>query len=620
MRSSVLPIRTATLVVTSVATLVAALVVLWGAPADGAPLVSLTGSSPELNGPSISGADVAAARGGLPAAGLPGRGWPFPLSEPIASPFFEDVNGDGTDEVIIADGQRAYVLDPSGLPLPGWPRTFGSRVDNCGAAGDLDGDGQIEIAFGVEGAPPRLYVLNASGADEPGWPASLPYQYWLNCSSPVFADLDQDGDTDVGIGVETGVAFLDAQGQSLPGWPFLWMTNQNLAWSAPAVGDIDGDGKNEVVVGENSLYASGVYAIRADGTLMPGWPQSTGPCFSSPSLADLDGDGVLEVIAQDGTSTWLGHQLYVWNGDGTSVPGFPRSLTAEWNGSRANPAIGDLDGDGTLEIVTVSSDGLLHVVRPNGTNYPGYPKLTPASELISSPQLADVDSDGFQEIFLAYATGNGAQYVSGWKLRGTVLPGFPKMLLAASQLAVHGSTDVKDIDHDGLFEIVACGTDFSKGTCCLFTVDQSSYDPATTRCEWPKIRRDAANSGLYARIDPADAAEAGGVPCRLGLCIAPNPAEIGSFVRFYIPLDEESSGGTGPGRAGLDHGRGGRFTIFDASGRAVPAGFPILDGAGTPAAGQGILPERIGTGVYFVRYEPAAGGASRTARLVVTRN
>lgn len=528
------------------------------------------------------------------------RGWPFHLIEPIASPLFFDVNGDGTDEVIIADEQRAYVLDVSGNPLPGWPRAIPNRVDNCGAAGDIDGDGQVEVLFGVEGAPPLLYVYRADGTNKLGFPVQLPYRYWMNCSSPVLADLNGDGRTEIGVGVEIGVAFFDAQGHALPGWPYTWFTTQNLAWSAPAVGDIDGDGANEVVVGENTLGASGVYAIRADGTLMPGWPKQTSTMFSSPSLADIDGDHIVEVIAQDGDPTWMGYQLYAWNGDGTEVPGFPKSLTTEWNGARANPAVGDVDADGSPEIVTVTSDGYLHVVRANGTDFTGYPKLIPAVSLISSPALADVNDDGQQEIFLAYCMPNGSQWVCGWRLSGVPLAGFPKALLANAQLTVHGSPHVKDIDGNGVFEIVACGTDFSNGSCCLFSVDASHYEPGVTRCEWPKIRRDAANSGRWEGTDPAGVPDDADVATSMRLQIVPNPVSAGAPVIFHIPVEADGAG---------------QITAFDAAGRSISSARVEGDRA---VRGDRLLGRSPAAGVYFIRYRPITG-EPRFARLILSR-
>src|SRR5690606_24615467 len=40
-------------------------------------------------------------------------------------------------------------------------------------------------------------------------------------------------------------------------------------WSAPALGDLEGNGKLNILM---SSYDGHVYAFRADGTAVPGWP------------------------------------------------------------------------------------------------------------------------------------------------------------------------------------------------------------------------------------------------------------------------------------------------------------------------------------------------------------
>ena len=286
-----------------------------------------------------------------------------------------------------------------------------------------------------------------------------------------------------------GVYFFDRFGHALPGWPYTWPATQNLAWSAPAVADLDGDGSAEVIVGENCFGASHVHVIGADGRAKPGWPVGTQAIFSSPAVGDLDGDGDLEIVVQEGEINFLGRRLLVFHHDGTFMAGWPRQICEDGYGSRSNPAIADVDGDGTLEIVTATNDCMLHIYRADGTAYPGYPWLTPGDGHISSVQVADVDGDGRQEIFLCYYNG-GNQYVCGWRLDHTTLPGFPMLLIAGTELAAHGSAHIADMDGDGDLDIAACGTSLSGGSLCVFEIPGSVYHPATTRLEWPKIRRD----------------------------------------------------------------------------------------------------------------------------------
>jgi hypothetical protein len=521
------------------------------------------------------------------------RGWPVHLNNPIGSPVFFDLDGDGISEVIAGDQGHVYVYDAAGNLRPGWPRTT-ANIDNSPAVGDIDGDGAPEIVVGARGAPPKLWAFRADGVVESGWPVSLPYQTWMNCSNPVLADLNADGVLDVGIAVERGVAFYDGHGVPLPGWPYLWTTSQNLQWSGPAVADIDMDDRPEVVVGNNCLWSESVHVISHDGKAMPGWPKRTAPVFSSPALADLDGDGDLEIVIQDGEWTWIGHSLYAWHHDGTNLAGFPMTICEDYESSRSNPAIADIDDDGTLEIVTATSDGRLHAIHPDGTYLPGFPQTIPG-DMISSAQVVDVNGDGIEEIFLTYYLG-GNQYVSGWRLNGSVLPGFPKLLLTATQLAAHGSTHIADIDGDGRLELAACGTDLDDGSLCVFEIDGSVYDPHTTRMDWPKIRRDLHNTGFFPWIDPAgvDEGQAGDCPI---LTIAPNPLEPNSRI---VMRDMSYPIGT--------------LRVIDAGGRLLGERAVV-----SPAevSIRSIVGDRLSRGVYWLRWLPAVGGPQRSARLIV---
>ena len=82
---------------------------------------------------------------------------------------------------------------------------------------------------------------------------------------------------------------------------------------------------------------------------LDGWPQKTsGRIGSSPVCADLNNDGTLEVIVGSGIDFDGNHKVYVFHHDGTLMPGWPVPTASTIRGS---PAVGDLNGDGNLEIV-----------------------------------------------------------------------------------------------------------------------------------------------------------------------------------------------------------------------------------------------------------------------------
>lgn len=525
------------------------------------------------------------------------RSWPQSTREIIATPIFADLTGDGTPEVIAADDFYIYTYTLGGSLL--WSRNIGN-VQMHAAVADLDGDGHGEIAIASTLPSARLWLLDGTtGEPEAGWPVEIPFVSLTNLTCPVIVDLDGDGYLDVGTAGERGVFFYDGKGVPLPGWPCTWSVPvNNPQWSAPAVGDVDHDGILEVAVG-NACYPNwGVYLIRANGTVAPGWPKVIKPVFSSPALADLDDDGTLEIIAQEGDPGSQGFRLWVWHPDGTVMAGWPRTIASEGNSSRCNPAVADVQGDGTQEIVTVTADAKLHIVLPGGIELPGYPKSIAGIGQISSPSVIDVNNDGLQEIFLTYWA-SSTQYVSGWNLAGEVLPGFPKTLYAPSDLNAHSSTHIMDADGDGVFEMTVAGCDMNgHGRVYLFEVDGSIATP-TSRMDWPKIRQNILNHGRYIGLDPADVTQ-GWEMRLLPFRISPNPVAGDGRITLHAP-----------------DGQAARLTICDPSGRVV--GRRTL-------AGHTVLPvqELIGTGsptgVYFMCWRPLADGGSQVTRLVVIRD
>ncbi len=483
------------------------------------------------------------------------RSWPVTIGENFSSPMFYDLDDDGAMEVITTDRQQTFVFDYAGNLLPGWPRTGGS--DNIPAVADIDEDGTPEIFVASPGAPARIRCWHPDATTQPGFPVSLPYQYWLNVTAPAIADVDGDGHLDVGAQTEPGVAFFDRFGQPLPGWPYLWTTSQNIPWSAPAVADLDHDGAIEVVVGNNCLGNNAVHVIRGDGTAMPGWPRPTYNIFSSAAVGDLDDDGDLEIVIQEGDPTWWGHRMHVWHHDGTYLDGWPRAIAPEWESSRSNPAIADVDDDGLAEIVTMTSDDMLHIFRPDGTEFDGYPRPVPGEGNISSVQVVDMDADRIQEIFFCHYQGTG-QWISGFRLDGTLLPGFPKLLFSGSELDAHSSAHFADLEGDGDLDLCAQGQTFGAGRVWVYEVDGSAFDPATSRSDWPKIRRDTRNTGYYEPKGPMEAEEI--ILPRPRLRLDPNPMRL-QDVAFLRPAGAGLGSGTPVDDA--------QITLFDSAGRRV---------------------------------------------------
>ncbi|HET9325899.1 MAG TPA: S8 family serine peptidase [Candidatus Eisenbacteria bacterium] len=130
------------------------------------------------------------------------------------------------------------------------------------------------------------------------------------------------------------------------------------------------------------------------GAALPGWPVLASGIVTTPVLGDLDGDGELDIVSvvNDG----YGFQsVYAWNCEGRLRQGFPVSL-----GQRTNlsPALADLDGAPGLEIVVQDADQHTWALRHDGRALPGWPASTPGVAQ-ASPVVTRLDGEPLVLVF-----------------------------------------------------------------------------------------------------------------------------------------------------------------------------------------------------------------------------
>jgi hypothetical protein len=279
---------------------------------------------------------------------------------------------------------------------------------------------------------------------------------------PVVAeDLDGDGDGELVV-VEAG----DLLGT--PTFLCVYHHDGSLAWKhelgdsvpfhdLPLTGDLDGDGLIEIFTEAGT--GGRLMGFRHDGELLSdGWPVETASRSLGKSMADLDGDGIVEIVALTHESSSgsfnTNRKLMVINSDGT--------MRITWNLQTCNsdletmelvPAIGNLDEDSDLEIVSVTgcnSIGIFDISQPGTVKTNAYIN---SGKLITSPIIGDLDQDGVNEIIIS---GNGTEDdVQGgihvFNIFGEELPGFPALV----EEHFDSSPALADLDGDGDLEIIA---------------------------------------------------------------------------------------------------------------------------------------------------------------------
>jgi outer membrane protein assembly factor BamB len=169
---------------------------------------------------------------------------------------------------------------------------------------------------------------------------------------------------DIGKYVAGGIYVVDLQTLALKWHTHLDLSTDSVSfrayiYSAPTLVDLDRDGHMEIVVGTSVGF---LYVLRSDGSTMRGWPVQMGEIQGQVAAADLDGDGYSELIAADTRG---------------SVAAFRRDGTELWERHLASlvaqgVTIGDIDGDGELEIAVGTSSGAIHVLK-GATGFPVKP-------------------------------------------------------------------------------------------------------------------------------------------------------------------------------------------------------------------------------------------------------
>ncbi|ABW67560.1 FG-GAP repeat domain-containing protein [Desulfosudis oleivorans] len=392
----------------------------------------------------------------------------------MPSPAFSDLDSDGDLDAFVGEGygvinyfeNTGTASAPlftertgSDAPSPFWVQVGTSTDYNQAVVGgettpafvDIDADGDMDLFVGVSrgGSRSGQEISISSGEIlffENTGPASAPAFVEYNSDgnpldgysgdyspTPVFVDIDGDGDMDAFVGSDGGSLYLyrnigtaqspefEEQGGD-DGHP---LDNFDAgSYSAPVFGDMDGDGDMDALIGNGEGF---VHFMKNTGTdddpaftelqrkASPTWGFDVGG-ESAPAFVDIDGDGDMDAFAGSDQG-----YIYFMRNTGTAndpvfnaPAGFDNpdnpfyGVDDNWDSA---PAFVDIDGDGDMDAFVGTANNSVNYFKNIGTaSAPDFVKMPLENPLADyaadtyrwAPVFADIDGDGDMDAFNFY--------------------------------------------------------------------------------------------------------------------------------------------------------------------------------------------------------------------------
>jgi uncharacterized repeat protein (TIGR01451 family) len=261
--------------------------------------------------------------------------------------------------------------------------------------GDFNGDTHPDVLIGVAGSPVTLKLLlgNGTGALTVSPTVSIPV---ANAGLLEVADLDGDGDLDI-IARGTGNDLIRLNGDGAGNFSAPVSLLAGPVGSSAVIADFNGDGRPDIAVMLNTATFSVLLANTTGGYQAP-INHTTGANARVRAVGDLNHDSIVDLATVEGDGDVGTGRLTVMLGDGKGGFGPQLDTNAGVNVTRFDTA--DVNGDGHVDLIEASpAASTVGVQLGDGTGQFGAPARYVAS-VFSGPGVGDVNGDGRLDIVL----------------------------------------------------------------------------------------------------------------------------------------------------------------------------------------------------------------------------
>ena len=334
-----------------------------------------------------------------------------------------DLNGDGKLDLAVPNFRNSsFSVMLNTMALGAATPSFATQVQFASGApgvddpytvalGDVNGDGTLDVAVANFTSGTASVFLNqtAMGSVTPSFTAQIQFSSGSGASSVALGDVNGDGKVDLVVANWMGntVSVLlntTAPGALAPSFATLVSFAVELTPNFVALGDVNGDGKVDLAV---TNFVSGTVSVllntTAPGAITPSFatqvPFGTGNGPNAVALGDVNGDGKVDLAVANWNSNTASVLLNT-TAPAAVTPSFATQVTFTTGTQSAGTALGDVNGDGKVDLMVAnfgsSTVSVLLNTTSSGATTPSFDTQVPFGTGSGSicVALGDVNGDG----------------------------------------------------------------------------------------------------------------------------------------------------------------------------------------------------------------------------------